>query len=69
MLSFDDIKLKIWEWLSVSSNLNQLEKRLTKIIFFLLIAAHFLPGVFSELLFWPASLTLLFLTYLNYQFK
>ena len=69
MLSFDDIKLKIWEWLSVSSNLNQLKKLLTKIAFFLLIATYFLTSELSEFLFWLAILILLFLTYLNYKFK
>jgi flagellar biosynthesis component FlhA len=71
MLNLDDIKLKIYEWLSVNSNSIQLKKTLSKVAFILIIAAYLLPlpvGL-SDLLFWLAVSIAIFLTYLEYKFK
>lgn len=63
-MDFEDLKLRIQEWISIDSN----KKLLNKLAFILIIAAYLLPHGLSEFLFWLAIFIAIFLTYSEYKY-
>lgn len=68
-MHFVFIKLKMEEWLSISSNCIKFKTVLNLLAFLLITSACFLSGGLSHLLFWFGIADCIFITYLNYKYK